>query len=106
MSVYIVIGVVAAWHVGGVGGGVCVRGQSWRQEQGHNTCDACDALASSFHCLPEMPATLCVWVESGPGQDACYRFSGLATNHPKSRLESKLNNAFASILHSPSLSLS
>lgn len=82
---------------------VCVRvrlgvriGQRWKQkrEQAHNTCALrcvgfIISLSARDPCNSVREEGWCEWV----GKDACYRFSGLATNHPKSRLEGKLNSA-------------
>lgn len=82
---------------------VCVRvrlgvriGQRWKQkrEQAHNTCALrcvgfIISLSARDPCNSVREEGSCEWV----GKDACYRFSGLATNHPKSRLEGKLNSA-------------
>lgn len=82
---------------------VCVRvrlgvriGQKWKQkqEQAHNTCALrcvgfIMSLSARDPCNSAREEGWCEWV----GKDACYRFSGLATNHPKSRLEGKLNSA-------------
>lgn len=95
---------------------VCVRvrlgvriGQRWKQkrEQAHNTCALrcvgfIISLSARDPCNSAREEGWCEWV----GKDACYRFSGLATNHPKSRLEGKLNSACQHPLRALSLSLS
>lgn len=86
---------------------VCVRvrlGVRIGQEQAHNTCALrcvgfIISLSARDPCNSVREEGWCEWV----GKDACYRFSGLATNHPKSRLEGKLNSACQHPLRSLSL---